>query len=69
MPVAHSELTFSQRANYFVGNLFLRGLIGGLKLIPYRWRVPAMGWTLRKVAPSPGFTSGCAATFIIHVRT
>jgi len=55
MPVAHSELTFSQRAKYFVGNLFLRGLIGGLKLIPYRWRVPAMGWTLRKVAPLAGF--------------
>jgi len=55
MPVAQSELTFSQRAKYFASNVVLRGLIGTLKLIPYRWRVPAMGWTLRKLAPIVGF--------------
>ncbi|MCG7628428.1 lysophospholipid acyltransferase family protein [Epibacterium sp. MM17-32] len=55
MPVDSSELTFSQRAKYFAINLALRGLIGGLKLIPYRRRVPAMGWVLRKLAPLIGF--------------
>jgi len=55
MPVAPSKLTFPQRANYFAVNFVLRGLISGLKLIPYRWRVPAMGWLLRKLAPVTGF--------------
>ncbi|NIZ13903.1 lysophospholipid acyltransferase family protein [Phaeobacter sp. HF9A] len=55
MPVAPSELTFSQRLKYFTVNIALRGLIGGLKLIPYRSRVPAMGWVMRKVAPLAGF--------------
>jgi KDO2-lipid IV(A) lauroyltransferase len=55
MPVAQSELVFSQRAKYFASNLVLRALIGGLKLIPYRWRVPSMGWILRMLAPLVGF--------------
>ena len=55
MPVAPSELTFSQRAKYFGVNILLRSLIGGLKLIPYRLRVPAMGWVLRQIAPLVGF--------------
>ena len=55
MPKAPSELSLSARARYFAVNLGLRALIGGLKLIPYRWRVPAMGWVLRRVAPLAGF--------------
>ncbi len=34
MPVAQSELTFSQRAKYFASNGVLRGLIGTLKFTP-----------------------------------
>ena len=55
MPVSAAELSFSERARYFATSLVLKGLIGGLKLIPYRWRVPTMGWILRKLAPLVGF--------------
>ncbi|MHA6262226.1 lysophospholipid acyltransferase family protein [Arenibacterium sp. CAU 1754] len=55
MPVDPSTLSRSRLAGYFVGNLFLRGLIGCAKLAPYRWRVPAMGWILsRVIAPLVG---------------
>lgn len=37
-------------------NLALRGLIGGLLLLPYRWRVPLCGWVMsRIVAPLAGY--------------
>lgn len=55
MPLSVEDLSTSQRAKYFATSLVLRGLIGGLKLIPYRWRVPVMGWILRKIAPIAGF--------------
>ncbi|MGR3615217.1 MAG: lysophospholipid acyltransferase family protein [Paracoccaceae bacterium] len=55
MPVAPSKLSRLQKAGYFSANLFLRGLIGGLKLIPYHWRVPIMGRLVRFVAPVIGF--------------
>jgi len=35
-----------------VNNALLYGVIRALKAIPYRWRVPLMGWvTARLVAP------------------
>ena len=40
----------------FVQNLVLRGLIGALMLIPYRWRVPLGGWFVSRVmAPLVGW--------------
>lgn len=56
MPADPSKLTFARRAGYFASNVFLRGLIGIIGLIPYRWRVPFMGWlTSRVLAPLAGF--------------
>ncbi|MCA0872373.1 lysophospholipid acyltransferase family protein [Seohaeicola saemankumensis] len=55
MPVEKSELSFTARAGYFVSNLFLRGTIGVVRLIPYRWRVPAMGWLVSRLSPLAGF--------------
>lgn len=55
MPVDPSTLSLGSRAGYFASNLVLRGIIGGLGLVPYRWRIPAMGWVLRKAAPLVGF--------------
>jgi KDO2-lipid IV(A) lauroyltransferase len=56
MPADFSDLTRLERAKYFVANLFLRGLIGLIGLIPYRWRIPAMGWLVSRVmAPLAGF--------------
>lgn len=33
---------------HFAQNLAVRGLIGIVLAVPYRWRVPLMGWILRK---------------------
>ena len=56
MPVEKSELSVGARVGYFTSNLFLRGLIGAAGLVPYRWRIPAMGWTMgHLIAPLAGF--------------
>lgn len=55
MPADVSDLSRRQRISYFIADLFLRGLIGLFLLIPYRWRVPMMGWLVsRVVAPVAG---------------
>ncbi|MGE4327436.1 MAG: lysophospholipid acyltransferase family protein [Pseudodonghicola sp.] len=56
MPADPSTLTASERAQYYVSNLFLRGVIGVVRLIPYRWRIPTMGWLVSRVAPLVGWT-------------
>lgn len=56
MPADPTQLSLATRASYFAGNLFLRGLIGLAALVPYRWRVPAMGWLVSRVlGPMAGF--------------
>lgn len=55
MPADPKHLSPASRAGYFVGNLFLRGIIGLIGLIPYRWRVPTMGWLVSRLAPLAGF--------------
>lgn len=56
MPAEFSELSRSQRIRYYTANLFLRALIGGFKLLPYKMRIPAMGWLVAHVmAPLAGF--------------
>lgn len=55
MPADPSELTFRARAGYFATNAILRGLIGLALLVPYRWRIPAMGWLVSRIlAPLSG---------------
>ena len=56
MPADPSTLSFSDRAGYFVSDLALRGLIGLFRALPYRWRIPAMGWVVSRLAPLIGFT-------------
>ena len=42
---------------FWFQNLGLSGLLYGLQLVPYRWRVPAAGWVVtRLVAPLAGYT-------------
>ncbi|UXX82751.1 lysophospholipid acyltransferase family protein [Roseovarius pelagicus] len=49
---------FHIRAGEYIVNLILRGLIGLTGLMPYRWRVPAMGWiTSQIVAPLAGYSA------------
>jgi KDO2-lipid IV(A) lauroyltransferase len=55
MPADPSDLSFAARAGYFGANLFLRGVIGLAGLVPYRWRVPMMGWLVARLAPLAGF--------------
>lgn len=56
MPADPSTLSARQRAGYFASNLVIRGLLGVVLAIPYRWRVPAMGWFVsRVVAPLAGY--------------
>lgn len=56
MPADPKNMSVTTRARYFASNLFLRGLIGQVGLVPYRWRVPAMGWLVSRVlAPLAGF--------------
>lgn len=46
----------SFQASDFVQNLVARGLIGAALALPYRWRVPVMGWFMRAlVAPLAGY--------------
>ncbi|MBK0326651.1 lysophospholipid acyltransferase family protein [Rhodobacteraceae bacterium F11138] len=49
MPADFSRLSRLQRAKYFAANLLLRMVIGGIGLIPYRTRVPVMGWFVSRI--------------------
>lgn len=45
------------RPAHWLQNLVLRGLISGLLLLPYRWRVPLCGWIFaRVIAPLAGYS-------------
>lgn len=55
MPADPNKLSTAKRAGYYAANLFLRGVIGLIGLVPYRWRVPAMGWLVSRLAPLAGF--------------
>lgn len=48
--------TIGQRVGEYLVNLSLRALIVPLGILPYRWRIPALGWmTARIVAPLAGY--------------
>lgn len=55
MPVEKSRLSRSELAKYYVANLFLKGVIGTMRLLPYERRIPAMGAIVRGLAPIVGF--------------
>ncbi|EBA16329.1 lipid A biosynthesis lauroyl acyltransferase, putative [Roseobacter sp. SK209-2-6] len=54
MPQAPSALSLKQRISYFTGNLALRGVIGLVGLLPYGWRVPALGKLTSLLGPIAG---------------
>jgi len=49
MPADPSTLTRAERVQYFASNVLIRGLIGTVLLVPYRLRIPAMGWLMSRV--------------------
>ncbi|WP_027244046.1 lysophospholipid acyltransferase family protein [Leisingera daeponensis] len=55
MPVDPSELSTWSHVKYFGSNLFLRGLLLGAGLVPYRLRVPMMGRLVTAMGRLAGF--------------
>lgn len=55
MPKEKSQLTLTEKVRYFGQNVILRGLLGGLSLIPYRLRVPLLGQLMRGISPVVGY--------------
>lgn len=56
MPADKSSLSRSERLRYYASNLFLRGFISGMCLLPYTIRVPLVGWLSAYVfSPLAGF--------------
>ena len=55
MPADPADLSASARARYYAANLALRAVIGAIGLLPYRRRIPAMGWLVSRLAPLAGF--------------
>jgi KDO2-lipid IV(A) lauroyltransferase len=50
------DLSLPTRLRYFVTNLALRGFFALALALPYRWRVPLMGWLAsRLIAPLAGW--------------
>lgn len=56
MPVEKSELSRFELGKYFVANLFLKGVIGAMRLLPYERRIATMGSMVSGLAPLVGFT-------------
>ncbi|WP_324752075.1 lysophospholipid acyltransferase family protein [Roseovarius sp. Pro17] len=49
---------WAQRAGEYLVNLVLRAVIALAGLMPYRWRIPALGWmTAHIVAPLAGYSA------------
>ncbi|KIC17552.1 lysophospholipid acyltransferase family protein [Leisingera sp. ANG-Vp] len=55
MPANPSELSTWSHVKYFGSNLFLRGLLLGAGLIPYRLRVPLLGRLVTLMGRAAGF--------------
>ncbi|WP_299894109.1 lysophospholipid acyltransferase family protein [uncultured Ruegeria sp.] len=55
MPVEKSELSRFELGKYYVANLFLQGVVGVMRMIPYERRIATMGAIVRFLAPVVGF--------------
>ncbi len=56
MPRDPDTLPPLKRAAYFASNLVARACIAAALTLPYRWRVPFMGWIMaRLIGPAAGF--------------
>jgi len=56
MPVEKSELSRAELRKYYITGLFLKGVIGTMRLLPYERRIATMGAIVRGLAPLVGFT-------------
>jgi len=55
MPVEKSELNRFELGKYYVASLFLKGVIGAMRMLPYERRIATMGAIMRGLAPVVGF--------------
>jgi len=55
MPASKSKLSRFELGKYYIANLFLKGVIGGMRLLPYETRIASMGRIVRWLAPLVGF--------------
>ncbi|WP_170329242.1 lysophospholipid acyltransferase family protein [Ruegeria arenilitoris] len=55
MPVEKSELSRGALRKYYVTGLFLKGVIGAMRLLPYGRRIATMGFIVRSLAPLVGY--------------
>jgi len=53
MPVDPSRLSTAERATYYLSAVAIRGALGLARLVPYQWRVPAIGWLVSRVFAGP----------------
>ncbi|WP_121064282.1 lysophospholipid acyltransferase family protein [Chachezhania antarctica] len=53
MPVDPSRLSTAERAGYYLSALAIRGALGLARLVPYRWRIPGIGWLVSRVFAGP----------------
>lgn len=56
MPVEKSELSRGELRKYYITGLFLKGVIGAMRLLPYERRIATMGAIVRGLAPLVGFS-------------
>ena len=55
MPAEKSELSRFELGKYYTANLFLKGVIGVMGLLPYERRIATMGAIMRFLSPVVGF--------------
>ncbi|WP_170468620.1 lysophospholipid acyltransferase family protein [Ruegeria arenilitoris] len=56
MPVEKSELSRTELRKYYITGLFMKGVIGAMRLLPYEARLATMGAIARGLSPLIGFT-------------
>lgn len=57
MPVEKSELSRAELRKYYITGLFMKGVIGAMRLLPYETRLATMAAIARGLSPLIGFTN------------
>ncbi|WP_424833292.1 lysophospholipid acyltransferase family protein [Ruegeria sp.] len=55
MPANKSKLSRIELGKYYIANMFLKAVIGGMRMLPYEKRIAAMGAIVRWLAPVVGY--------------
>ena len=55
MPANKSKLSRIELGKYYIANMFLKAVIGGMRMLPYEKRIATMGAIVRCLAPVVGY--------------